>query len=349
MPTCLVLDVLKTMSPVEVLPTHTPELFERAALRAAELLRAGDVVALPTETVYGLAANALDPAAVERIYQVKGRPPTNPVIVHVNSHQMAARCCKQWPEHARSLARAFWPGPLTIVVERAEEIPDVVTAGGGTVGVRWPAHPFIRAVIESCGFPLAAPSANRSNQLSPTNASHVRDQLGPEIRLIVDGGQSQVGIESTVVDATVDPPIILRPGMIHEEAILAVTGALQQGGESRGPRRSPGMLLKHYAPEARLLILSWLSEGDLHRKLEALSVPFEGTHIITHTRIPTGGEFEAVSVIPHDPEAYARALYAELHRCDAAGARTIVVETVPDTPEWGGISDRLRRAASPRN
>src|SRR5580698_9488250 len=196
----------------QILTTHTPELFRTAVLRAAELLRAGEVVALPTETVYGLAANALDAAAVARIYEIKGRPAHNPIIVHVAGLEMARDCLADWPPLAEKLAGAFWPGPLTLVLPRSPRIPDIVTAGGPTVGVRWPSHPFIQAVIRECGFPLAAPSANLSNRVSPTNARHVSQSLGGKIPLIVDGGQSQVGIESTVIDLTTDPPRILRPG-----------------------------------------------------------------------------------------------------------------------------------------
>src|SRR6266446_4958116 len=195
-----------------VLPTHTPQLFEEAVRQAADLLRAGEVVALPTETVYGLAANALDARAVERIFEIKGRPPNNPIIVHIASAEMARRCVSDWPALADNLAEAFWPGPLTLVLPRSAEIPQVVTAGGATVGVRWPSHPFIQAVIRECNFPIAAPSANRSNELSPTNADHVRRAIGDKIPLIVDGGQSQVGIELTVLDLTVEPPRVLRPG-----------------------------------------------------------------------------------------------------------------------------------------
>ena len=208
----------------EILPTHTAALFAAAVRRAAEALRAGEVVALPTETVYGLAANALDAAAVEKIFQIKGRPALNPVIVHVAGLEMARRCVGEWPAAAERLAASFWPGPLTLVLPRAREIPGIVTAGGTTVGVRWPGHPFIQAVIRECGFPLAAPSANPSNQISPTNAEHVRKALGGKIGLIVDGGQSQVGIESTVLDVTVSPPRVLRPGMIHEESLRAALG-----------------------------------------------------------------------------------------------------------------------------
>jgi L-threonylcarbamoyladenylate synthase len=185
------LNQTKRISKAEVLSTHTAALFQVAVKRAAELLRAGEVVALPTETVYGLAANALDARAVARIFEIKGRPANNPIIVHVASLEMARRCVANWPAAAEKLARAFWPGPLTLVLPRANEIPDIVTASGQTVGVRWPSHPFIQAVIRECGFPLAAPSANPSNQISPTNADHVSKGLGGKIPLIVDGGQSR--------------------------------------------------------------------------------------------------------------------------------------------------------------
>jgi L-threonylcarbamoyladenylate synthase len=334
---------------VEILQTHTPALFDAAVSRAVELLRAGEPVALPTETVYGLAANALDARAVARIFAVKGRPSNNPVIVHVASLEMARRCVATWPVVADRLAHAFWPGPLTVVLSRSREIPDTVTAGGPTVGVRWPGHPFIQAVIRECNFPLAAPSANLSSQVSPTNAHHVLKGLGDKIRLIVDGGQSQVGIESTVLDLTVMPPRVLRPGMIHDESLLAVTGELQ--GAARGNRttetlRSPGLLPKHYAPKAKLVILSWHNELELLAQLSALEASLPKTHIIVHTRIPSGQGTGRVSVIPHEPEALARAIYAELHRCEEEGARLIVVEALPETTPWQAINDRLRRAAA---
>ena len=334
---------------LEVLPTHTPALFAAAVRRAAECLRAGEVTALPTETVYGLAANALDPQAVAKIYALKGRPAHNPIIVHVDGLDMARACVRAWPESATRLAAAFWPGPLTLVLPRAAAIPDLVTAGGDTVGVRWPQHPFMREVIRACGFPLAAPSANLSNQLSPTNAEHVRKQLGDRLRLIVDGGDANVGIESTVVDLTANPPRVLRPGMVHEESLAAALGeGMGDGRWEMGPGalRSPGQLPKHYSPKARLLVWAWLDETDLRAQLGRLGVPVGKAWVLAHSHVPLGGGFGSVSVIPHDAEAYARALYAELHRCDDAGAQCIVVEAPPDAPEWRGIADRLRRAAA---
>ena len=334
----------------EILPTHTSQLFRTAVKRAAELLRAGEVVALPTETVYGLAANALDIKAVMKIYEAKGRPAHNPIIVHVASVEMAKQCVSTWPLAADQLAEAFWPGPLTLVLPKAQEIPVVATAGGATVGVRWPSHPFIQAVIRQCGFPLAAPSANLSNQISPTNAEHVCKQLGDRIPLIVDGGQSQVGIESTVIDLTSEPPVVLRPGMIHEESLIAVTGELASfhkrvlpGGETL---RSPGLLEKHYAPKAKLVVLGWRDGADLRAQLANSRLPIANCHAIAHTQIPSSEGFASISVIPHDAEAFARAIYAELHRCDEAGAELIVVEALPEAPEWRAIADRLQRAAA---
>jgi len=242
-------------SPAVILPTHTQPLFQAAVHRAAELLRAGQVVALPTETVYGLAANALDARAVRRIFEIKGRPAHNPIIVHVADVTMASQCVADWPLLADKLARSFWPGPLTLVLRKAPKIPGEITAGGQTVGVRWPSHPFIQAVIRECNFPLAAPSANPTNRVSPTNVEHVRRYLVDKIPLIVDGGQCQVGIESTVLDLSVLPPRVLRPGMIHEQALLAVTGELEVGpGHDQGSLKSPGLLRKHYSPKAKVII-----------------------------------------------------------------------------------------------
>ncbi len=343
----------KAHLPAEILPTHTAALFQAAVVRAVELLRAGEVVALPTETVYGLAANALDARAVARIYEAKGRPAHNPIIVHVASRELAQRCAADWPAAAEQLARAFWPGPLTLVLPRSREIPDIVTGGGPTVGVRWPSHPFIQAVILECGFPLAAPSANPSNEISPTNATHVRKGLGDKIRLIVDGGQSQVGIESTVLDLSVKPARVLRPGIIHGESLrAAVNDDAWQFADGNSPEptseplRSPGRLPKHYSPKAKLEILSWGDTNELEFQIAKRKTHPSKVQVIAHTVIPAVGGFGRVSVIPHDAEAFARAIYAELHECDGAGAELIIVEALPETIEWEAIADRLKRAAS---
>jgi L-threonylcarbamoyladenylate synthase len=337
--------VMHGQASANILPTHTPALVDEAVRQAVDLLRAGEVIALPTETVYGLAANALNPDAVARIYEVKGRPAHNPIICHVASHALARRCVADWPSIAEDMARAFWPGPLTLVLPRADIIPDIVTAGGHTVGVRWPSHPFMLAVIAACDFPLAAPSANLSNRLSPTNAAHVHRQLGNRIRLIVDGGQSQVGIESTVVDVSVYPPRLLRPGMIHREALAAVTTELE-GEVSGGILRSPGLLRKHYSPRAQVSVLRWCDDADLRVRIATLNRLAAKTCVVAHTQLPGASGFLRVAVVPHDPEAYARALYAELHHCDELGAEHIIVEALPDTAEWSAIADRLARAAA---
>jgi L-threonylcarbamoyladenylate synthase len=333
----------------ETLPIHTAALFRAAVRRAAEVLRAGEPVALPTETVYGLAANALDARAVAAVFRVKGRPPRNPVIVHVAGLGQARRCVDRWPANADKMAAAFWPGPLTLVLPRSKLVPDIVTAGGDTVGIRWPSHPFTQAVIAECGFPLAAPSANLSNRVSPTQAAHVQRQLGDKVRLIIDGGPSQVGIESTVLDLTASPPTILRPGMIDALSLRAVLGNVREANEdavSTRALRSPGLMPRHYAPQARLVVANWHDDQELRRLISGYRCKIENIHVVAHRCIPAPGGFGRVSVVPHDPEAYARALYAELHLSDETAAELIVVEAPPDEPEWRAIADRLGRAAA---
>ena len=241
----------------ELLSIETPEAQAEAVARAAAVLRGGGVVAVPTETVYGLAANALDEAAVAGIFEAKNRPAENPVIVHVADESMVRDCVANWPETAQALAAAFWPGPLTLVLPKAEVIPSIVTAGGDTVGVRQPRHPFMQELIRTCRFPLAAPSANLSNHLSPTTAPHVQTQLAGRIPLVIDGGAAQVGIESTVVDLTGETLRVLRPGMVSAEAIAAVLLDVEvTSGNDEGTLKSPGQLKRHYAPNARLLAMA---------------------------------------------------------------------------------------------
>lgn len=329
-----------------VLTVEDAAQFQRAVDEAVELLRAGELVALPTETVYGLAANALNPRAVEKIYDVKGRPAHNPIIVHVASLAMARECVSEWPDHAEKLARHFWPGPLTIVLPRAQAIPDVVTAGGKSVGVRFPLHPLMRRVIERCGFPLAAPSANLANQLSPTTSQHVVEGLGGLIPLVVDAGPTSVGIESTVVDLTNGVARVLRPGMISAKQIGQVLrNDVSVSGPDLGELRSPGLLKKHYSPRARLRVASWKSDSELAQIVNANGEKPEATHVIAYDRIPESNPFGRVAIIPHDEDAYARAIYSELHRSDELGASLIVVERPPLGAEWEGIHDRLRRAS----
>jgi L-threonylcarbamoyladenylate synthase len=324
---------------MKVLSTETPALFEAAVAEAARLLKAGEVVALPTETVYGLAGNALEVSAVRKIFEAKGRPAHNPLIVHVSSVEMARSCVAEWPARAEELARNYWPGPLTLVLRKARSIPDEVTAGGETVAVRWPSHPFMQAVIRACGFPVAAPSANRANEVSPTNVAHVVASLAGRIALAIDGGQCQVGIESTVFDVTNNR--VLRPGMISAKELNAMDG----GGGEPGAWKSPGLLAKHYSPRARVVLGSWRNSKEAREVVLRKGGNVEKTHVIAYEKIPTEVGFATVAVIPHDAEAYARALYAELHRCDEAGAEFILIEMPPANAQWEGIRDRLRRAA----
>ena len=296
---------------------------EAAYAEAAEILRAGGLVAFPTETVYGLGANALDGRAVARIFEAKGRPSDNPIIVHVADAQAARVLASPWPAAAEPLAEAGWPGPLTLVVEKAEVIPDIVTAGGPTVGLRVPDHAVANALLRAAALPIAAPSANRSEAVSPTTARHVADSLGPFVDdlLILDGGPCAVGIESTVVDVTGGTSVTLRPGMFRlEEAALEAKTLGTTGG---GPARSPGQKPRHYAPSKPLVLLD---EG-------------------TAERAKRPGD--ALLVLGDDPETAAARLYAELHRLSAdPDVARILVERPPQDEAWAGIRDRLRRAAS---
>ncbi len=325
------------------MPAQTDAQSAEAIAQAAAALRRGELVALPTETVYGLAANVLDESCVAKIFAAKGRPAENPIIVHVADEAMARECVAEWPAAAAALAGAFWPGPLTLVLPKAAGIPDNVTAGGNTVGVRWPGHPLMQAVIRACRFPLAAPSANVSNQVSPTTAAHVAAQLDGRIPLIIDGGAAAVGIESTVVEVVGDAVRVLRPGMISAEAIAAVWPSQADECEV-GILKSPGQLPRHYAPNARVLVLTWADAEDLESQIAYSRTPHDRVCVIAHSSVVPGTRFGRVSMLPHEPAAYARALYAELHACDADGAELIVMEAVPDEVAWQGIADRLARA-----
>lgn len=349
----------------QLLPTDTPELAAIAVAEAARRLRAGQVVALPTETVYGLAADAWNAEAVRRIFRVKGRPATNPLIVHVADWATARACAAAgaWTPGAEALAAAFWPGPLTLVLPKAAGIPPDVTAGGPTVGLRWPAHALMQAVILAAGRPLAAPSANPSNAISPTTAAHVQAGLGERIPLIVDGGPCPIGIESTVVDLTGPTPRVLRPGLISEEEILAVWEKTAPGSESAissptdgiratapepgaHPLRSPGQLSTHYAPRAPLALLTWTDTADLLTQLAARGWDAARTHVLAYDQVPAPEKLGAVITLPADPGGYAQTLYATLHAVDLAGAGYIAVEAPPAPEAWAGIRDRLGRAAS---
>lgn len=277
-------------------------------------------MAFPTETVYGLGANALDPAAIEKIYAAKGRPPSSPLIVHVSSIEMARGLVREWPERAEQLARVFWPGPLTLVLPKKPHVPDRLTAGLDTVGIRMPAHHIAQALISEAGVPIAAPSANMFGGLSPTTAQHVRDALGDRVAMVLDGGRTTVGIESTVLSLAGPEAVLLRPGMVTRQEIEAVIGpvrVLQQAPESA--HSSPGLHARHYSPKTPLYLI------------KAGKLPPSGRGIFLQ--------------MPADPHDYAAVLYERLHEADAEGWDWIALEQPPDTEEWSAIRDRLERAS----
>jgi len=319
---------------------------------ATRILRAGGLVAFPTETVYGLGANALDAAAVARIYAAKGRPSYNPLIVHVRDASAVDSVAREWPDAAAQLARAFWPGPLTIVLRKREHVPDAVTAGLDTVGVRVPSHPIAHALLSTADVPIAAPSANRSTALSPTQAKHVARSLGDSVDLIIDGGPTQVGIESTVIDVTGTVPVLLRPGMIsidELERVLSrsvhVADAASEHTQVGKGLPSPGMMDRHYAPRTRLVLAP--SEPD--KMTDALDeLRSGGKRVAVLVRdgsdVPIAKGPDVIRM-PRDAASYAAALFETLHRLDDQGFDAILVERVPGGYAWGGVRDRLERAA----
>jgi L-threonylcarbamoyladenylate synthase len=305
---------------------------------AAARISAGELVAFPTETVYGLGANALDAAAVEKIYAAKGRPATSPLIVHVASVHMAAALVTEWPPEAEALAQAYWPGPLTLVLPKKTSpkeasVPDIVTAGLPTVGVRMPDHPLALALIRKAGVPIAAPSANRFMGLSPTTAEHVREIFGDAIP-VLDGGPCRVGIESTVVSMVAGKITLLRPGQVSLAAIAETIGRpveeieLAATPAANAAHAAPGLHVRHYSPRTPLVLTH-----EPHPR---------GAYLYrTHT-----APAAKATQMPAEPEAYAAHLYGALHELDREGLPVISVEPPPDTPAWAAVWDRLRRAAT---
>ena len=286
---------------------------------AAALIRAGRLVAFPTETVYGLGANAFDAVAVERIFAAKKRPRNSPLIVHVDSLEMARALAAEWPKTAETLAGCYWPGPLTLVVTKAPQVPGIVTAGLPTVGLRMPNHPLALELIRAAGVPIAAPSANVFTELSPTLARHVRESLAD---LILDGGPARIGIESTVLSLA-GPPILLRPGVIPLPEIEALIGPVGAAPAPAAAHPSPGMHERHYRPSTPL-------------------------HLLRREDRPPRGRGAWLRIgceMPLDARAYAAILYEKLHELDARGLDWIAVERPPLLPEWAGVLDRLTRAA----
>lgn len=298
--------------------------------RAAEVLTRGGVVAFPTETVYGLGADALNPDAIAQVYALKGRPSNNPLIVHVSSIEMARSLVRDWPEKAQSLAERYWPGPLTIVLEKLEKVPSVATGGGTTVALRLPAHETARTLIETFGGPIVGPSANPSGVVSPTTAQHVEHSFSGRV-LVLDGGPCAKGLESTVVRIEGDTLEMLRPGVIGRQELGAVTHDPLPPDE--GPLPAPGMLTRHYAPRTPVRLVRDTSE------LQADDA------VVLALR--TGAPGARVIRMPAEAETYGARLYAALREADESGASVILIE-FPDGegPVWEAIRDRLRRASA---
>jgi L-threonylcarbamoyladenylate synthase len=308
----------------------------------ARLLRDGALVAFPTETVYGLGADACNADAVRRIFAAKGRPEDHPVIVHVEDLRAAERWAANMQEGARALARAFWPGPLTLIVPRASSVVDAITGGQASVGLRAPAHPVARALLAAFGGGIAAPSANRFGHVSPTTAQHVADDLGEAVDLILDGGACDVGIESTIIAFTSDTPMLLRPGGIALDAIGAVLGYMPVARDASAPRAS-GTLSSHYAPRTPA---SLVAPDALRAELSQLAERDERVAVLAFRDVPAEALDGVWIRAPGDASDYARTLYANLRALDAANADAILIEQVPETGAWAAIRDRLVRATS---
>lgn len=315
---------------------------------AAAIIRAGDLVAFPTETVYGLGADALNPTALGRIYAAKGRPPDNPLILHLASLDQLALAVAEVPAIGYTLMQKFWPGPLTLVLPKSPMVPELATGGLATVAVRIPAHPVALALIRAAQTLLAAPSANRSGRPSPTTAQHVFDDLHGCIALILDGGPTAIGVESTVLDVTCSPPVLLRPGGIPREALEAASGPVQTTADGPVQQRSPGMRYRHYSPRAPVLVLEAARPDILQMQLAAALRRGQRVGCLLHQlelgEVPPG---VLVTRVPGGMAEYARTLFGALRAFDIAGVDLILVEGVVEEGLGAAVMDRLRRAASP--
>ncbi len=308
--------------------------------KAAALLNAGELVAFPTETVYGLGGDAGNPAAVARIFAAKGRPASHPLIVHVSNLAAARRWATAFPDSAARLAEAFWPGPLTLVLPKSDHVLAEVTGGQATVALRAPAHPVARALLAAFGRGIAAPSANRYGRISPTRADDVREELGDRVAMVLDGGDCEVGLESTIVACLDGQVMLLRPGAVSRMQIADVVGLLTEADASAP--RAPGSGRSHYAPQTPLAIVDG---ADLNAWIEDALWRGERLAVLTHAVAPIAPERITWRPLPAEPSAYGHAMYATLRALDRSGAARILVEAVPATEAWEAIADRLRRAA----
>jgi len=311
--------------------------------RAAELLRRGELVAFPTETVYGLGADAVNPAAVAKIFAAKGRPADHPLIVHLPGHDHLERWARDVTGTAFELAEAFWPGPLTLILKRQPTVPDAVTGGQDTVGLRVPGHPLALELLRAFDGGVAAPSANRFGRISPTTAAHVRADLGDRVALVLDGGPCAVGIESTILDLSGARPTILRPGMIGAEAIAQVLGDMPASGAGENAPRVSGSLSAHYAPRTPLQLVP----GDgLPIALRNAIAAGEKVAVLSCLEPPLQHDLVVWRRAPADAAGFAHDLYLNLRELDAAGCASIIVQRPPLTASWRAITDRLERAAA---
>jgi len=302
--------------------------------RAAQILRAGGLVAFPTETVYGLGADAANEKAVARLYAVKRRPADHPVIIHFAGTQAAFDWAREVPDAARKLAQKFWPGPLTLILKRSRQARDFVTGAQDTVGLRVPSHPVAQELLRLFDGAIAAPSANRFGLVSPTTAAHVRGDLDNDVDLVLEGGASDVGIESTIVDLSGATPVLLRPGHISKAEVEALIGPVGEKNAT-SPRHSGG-LERHYAPRTPAKMVPTYALD------KAISVFKKRVAVLAFSRPDARVDFWLR--MPRDPHAYAQRLYAALRELDTAGCERILVEAPPDAPEWDAVRDRLRRA-----
>ena len=313
-----------------------------AIAAAVDALRAGDVIGLPTETVYGLAADASNPVAVARIFAIKGRPSTHPVIVHIGDAAELPRWARDVPAEAHALIQEFWPGPLTLVLPRAASVPLEVTGGQDTVAIRMPAHPVALAVLRAFGGGLAAPSANRYGRISPTTAAHVREDLGDDVPIVLDGGPAAVGLESTIVACLDGSVRILRPGVIGADAIAAVVGPLAETTPAVAVPRVPGSVVSHYAPRTPVELVDASAVSDVVR------THTEAGHRVAVLSSTPEDAAAAATWLPAAPDAitYGRDLYAQMRDLDHVGADVIVIARPPAGPAWVAVHDRLTRAAA---
>ncbi len=305
--------------------------------RAAEILKRGGLVAFPTETVYGLGADASNANAVARLYVVKGRPTDHPVIVHFDSAERALAWSRDAPREARILAERFWPGPVTLILKRSDKAGDFITGGQDSVGLRVPAHPVAHELLQAFGGGIAAPSANRFGLVSPTTAAHVREDLGGEVDMVLEGGASEIGIESTIVDLSAAKPVLLRPGRISKSDLEEALKSKVEEKEKSSVRH-PGGLERHYAPRTPMRLVA---THALDKEISA----FKATVAVLAFSRPD----ERVDYwlrMPRDAAGYAKRLYAALRELDSAGCEAILIEAPPDTPEWAAVRDRLSRACN---